>query len=504
MLLARRTALSAARAATHRGRAAQRPAPPVPHRGLSTAQQTTTERYPVLWQAAALYCGGGLAVSAYQLLNADCRDAIEKAQNDAWGARRRLEGFDEVLEWLEWSEAGVGCDVAPKLVRQGALAAAVDGLRSDDLDVRCAAAATLAGLTRDDELARRCCSTEDARAALVDALERCENKARTPRLDMDLGNAQIADAEAWADARAHEATLLLVAANLAPSWPAQSDDRARLAKVLVAVLDATRRRSAGLDKAREQYLDQADAQPRVAKLAVALHDSALREALREVEAAGALLAHALAAATDAEERLLDIVRANAPEAVAHIKRIDWPRRLPELLAALAWSEDAEAALHANFAAHLLRASEDDLPEPDLGVASGLDARQADLLHRCLDALAPEPLLLASGWGVARRWYRHATSPYAFFPAAHQRSLRPLPQALVRSAVSTALGAALLTALYGARGCRYELRRGYLAESDAHQVAFSAALVSFDLSVVLATLRRAPFAAFPFVVWNVLS
>ena len=482
MLLARRTAHIATRAAPHRCRAAQRPAlRPVPHRGLSTTQ-TTAERYPVLWQAAALYCGGGLAVSAYQLLNADCRDAIEKARTDAWGARRRLEGFDEVLEWLEWSEAGVGCDVAPKLVRQGALAAAVDGLRSDDLDVRCAAAATLAGLTRDDELARRCCSTEDARAALVDALERCENKARTPRLDMDLGNAQIADAEAWADARAHEATLLLVAANLAPAWPSGGDDRAQLAKVLFSILDATRRRSTGLDKAREQYLNDGDAQPRVAKLAVALHDSALREALHEVEAAGALLAHALAAAGGG--------RGEA--------------RLPELLAALAWSDDAEAALHANFAAHLLRASEKDLPEPDLGVASGLDARQADLLHRCLDALAPEPLLLASGWGVARRWYRHATSPYAFFPAAHQRSLRPLPQALVRSALSTALGAALLTALYGARGCRYELRRGYLAESDAHQVAFSAALVSFDLSVVLATLRRAPFAAFPFVVWNVLS
>ena len=59
-------------------------------------------------------------------------------------------------------------------------------------------------------------------------------------------------------------------------------------------------------------------------------------------------------------------------------------------------------------------------------------------------------------------------------------------------------------LYGARGCRYELRRSYFAESDAHQVAFSTALVSLDLSVVLATLRRAPFAAFPFVVWNVLS
>ena len=113
---------------------------------------------------------------------------------------------------------------------------------------------------------------------------------------MDLGNAQIADAEAWADARAHEATLLLVAANLAPAWPSGGDDRAQLAKVLFAVLDATRRRSTGLDKAREQYLDHGDAQPRVAKLAVALHDSALREALHEVEAAGALLAHALAAA----------------------------------------------------------------------------------------------------------------------------------------------------------------------------------------------------------------
>ena len=481
-MLGRRAGLTAARAgrtgltAPRAGRTAHT------RRSLSTAQQTTAERYPVLWQAAALYCGGGLAVSAYQLLNADCRDAIEKAQTDAWGARRRLEGFDEVLEWLEWSEAGVGCDVAPKLVRQGALAAAVDGLRSDDLDVRCAAAATLAGLTRDDELARRCCSTEDARAALVDALERCENKARTPRLDMELGNAQIADAEAWADARAHEATLLLVAANLAPAWPSGGDDRARLAKVLFSILDATRRRSTGLDKAREQYLNDGDAQPRVAKLAVALHDSALREALLEVEAAGALLAHALAAAGGG--------RGEA--------------RLPELLAALAWSEDAEAALHANFAAHLLHASNDDLPEPDLGVASGLDARQADLLHRCLDALAPEPLLLASGWGMARRWYRHATSPYAFFPAAHQRSLKPLPHALVRSALSTALGAALLTSLYGARGCRYELRRSYFAESDAHQVAFSTALVSFDLSVVLATLRRAPFAAFPFVVWNVLS
>ena len=116
------------------------------------------------------------------------------------------------------------------------------------------------------------------------------------------------------------------------------------------------------------------------------------------------------------------------------------------------------------AAHLLHASDADLPEPDLGVASGLDARQADLLHRCLDALAPEPLLLAPRAGASSRWYRHATSPYAFFPAAHQRSLRPLPQALVRSALSTALGAALLTALYGARGCRYELPGGATSPS----------------------------------------
>ena len=120
MLLARRTALTAARHT---------------RRSLSTAQQTTTERYPVLWQAAALYCGGGLAVSAYQLLECGLPRGLPKARTTRVGRAQTREGFDEVLEWLEWSEAGVGCDVAPKLVRQGALAAAVDGLRSDDLDV---------------------------------------------------------------------------------------------------------------------------------------------------------------------------------------------------------------------------------------------------------------------------------------------------------------------------------------------------------------------------------
>ena len=125
-----------------------------------------------------------------------------------------------------------------------------------------------------------------------------------------------------------------------------------------------------------------------------------------------------------------------------------------------------------------------LPRDDLDGFLGCDAADDGVVRACLQS---------GRWRVV-----------GVFHAAHQRSLRPLPQALVRSALSTALGAALLTALYGARGCRYELRRGYLAESDAHQVAFSAALVSFDLSVVLATLRRAPFAAFPFVVWNVLS
>lgn len=462
MLLVRRT--------SHHARTALR------GRRLSTAPPTT-DKYPVLWLATALYGGGGLAVSAYQLLNVDCREAIERMKTDAWGVQRRLEGFDDVLEWLEWTEADVGCDVAPKLVRQGALAAAIGGLASDDEDVRGAAAATLAGLTRDDALAERCGELNGAREALVAALDRCDGAGTMPRLDVKMGGAQVQAAEAWADARAHEATLLLVAANLAPTWPKDAN-RAGLARALTYILAETRRRSRGLDRARGAVHDEA--RPRIALWAVELHDSALREALLEVEAAGALLAHALAANGGGRGET----------------------RLPELLSQIARSEDAEAALHANFAAHLLHAS--DPPAPELGVRSGFNARQAALLHRCLDALEPEPLLLAAGWGAARRWYRHLNSPYAFFPAAHQRSLRPLPHALLRSAVATALGAALLTSLYGARGCRYEWRRGYLAESDTHQIAFSAALMSLDLAVVLATLRRAPFAAAPFVLWNVLS
>ena len=171
------------------------------------------ERYPVLWQAAALYCGGGLAVSAYQLLNADCREAIEKAHTDAWGARRRLEGFDEVLEWLEWSEAGVGCDVAPKLVRQGALAAAVDGLRSDDLDVRCAAAATLAASrattsSRGGAVPRKTRGRRSSRpwsaARIKQGRRASTSTSATPRSPTPRPG----------PTRAHEATLLLVAANL--------------------------------------------------------------------------------------------------------------------------------------------------------------------------------------------------------------------------------------------------------------------------------------------------
>ena len=134
-----------------------------------------------------------------------------------------------------------------------------------------------------------------------------------------------------------------------PTWrprgPQERITELNSLKVLFAVLDATRRRSTGLDKAREQYLNDGDAQLRVAKLAVALHDSALREALHEVEAAGALLAHA--------RRPRRVVAGGEAQ-------------LPEPLAALAWSEDAEAALHANFAAHLSHASNDDLPEPDWG------------------------------------------------------------------------------------------------------------------------------------------
>ena len=62
---------------------------------------------------------------------------------------------------------------------------------------------------------------------------------------------------------------------------------------------------------------------------------------------------------------------------------------------------------------------------------------------------------------------------------------------------------MLTALFGQGGYRYEVRRRLFADGDAAQVSLAAALASVDLAVLLATLRAAPFAVAPFLVWAVM-
>ena len=117
-----------------------------------------------------------------------------------------------------------------------------------------------------------------------------------------------------------------------------------------------------------------------------------------------------------------------------------------------------------------------------------------------DAFAPAPLAFAAGWGALRRAWVHSTSQEAFLKAAGFS----LPRAAASAAAATAAASAALTALYGARGFRYEARRSFFAEGDAAQIALSATVVSADLAVLFVALRVAPFCVFPFLVANVLA
>ncbi|KAH8071169.1 hypothetical protein JL721_4602 [Aureococcus anophagefferens] len=85
--------------------------------------------------------------------------------------------------------------------------------------------------------------------------------------------------------------------------------------------------------------------------------------------------------------------------------------------------------------------------------------------------------------------------------ARRRRAVAAPAASARRA---AAASAALTALYGARGFRYEARRSFFAEGDAAQIALSATVVSADLAVLFVALRVAPFCVFPFLVANVLA
>ena len=78
-----------------------------PRRAPRRAQSTSNEtRFPYVWRGAAVYAGVGLAASSYQLMSLDAEDAAQRAATDAWGARRQLEGLEELLDWLEWSASG--------------------------------------------------------------------------------------------------------------------------------------------------------------------------------------------------------------------------------------------------------------------------------------------------------------------------------------------------------------------------------------------------------------
>ncbi|KAK7238346.1 hypothetical protein SO694_00023111 [Aureococcus anophagefferens] len=454
------------------------------------------DKVPLVWSASAVYAGVGLAASSYYLVTLDASEACYKCRTDAWGAARQLEGLDELLGWLEWSAMGVGADVAPKLVAAfGAERCAVAGLASAVEDVRSASAGALAALTHDDELARRVAASTCAVATLVDELERVADPPASPSR---AATPEALDAaEHWADLYARRVAVLVSLGNLtrdAAGVLASDDDLApRLADALFVLLESLRDAREATDAAaaaRRRVCGGAQGPRRRARRCSApgRRTSAVRAPRHDRRARG------VGAPRRAPRRRRAERRGGAPG----------PARRAPLLADLAWAEGRRVALHANFALYRALGGDSaeaaalDAPPPELGVAAGLDARA-----RCrarARRVRAAPLAFAAGWGAVRRAWVHSTSQEAFLKAVGFS----LPRAAASAAAATAAASAALTALYGARGFRYEARRSFFAEGDAAQIALSATVVSADLAVLFVALRVAPFCVFPFLVANVLA
>lgn len=416
---------------------------------------------PWAFVAVAGYTVGGLVSSSYYLLTLDKEVAAScyKCATDAWGQERQYEGLDELATWIEWSLTAA-VDVTAKLVgKHGVHRCVALGLESPSDEVRGLAFEALASLTRQDHAAKTIAAATEARALLERKLDALVNEpTKKPT-----------DSAEWERYYGRRLGVLVGLANLTRDprvWGEHPLDTVvpNLVRLLTELREAV-----------------VEAPPpttsRLGAWVAELQESVVRDMIAE------LLAHALSVAHHASRMRPDLFAS---------------RETLELLADLAWSDDADCALHANYALHnalaVNRLPIRNVPEPELGQPSGLDPRTALALNRALDALAPLPLALAMAWGAARRVYKwHATGETFTKPRAK------LPTAALGAALATAAASALLTALYGPRGARYEFRRQlHWSEDDVSQIALATAVTAADLAVFYTTLYHAPFVVTPFV------
>lgn len=433
-------------------------------------------REDIPWALVALACYlfGGLASSTYWLfgLHEPVKQACYKCKTEAWGVDRQLEGLDELAAWMEWAATAVGVDACPKLVAQYEAHQCVAlGLESEHADVRAIAFEALASLTREDGLARRVADTTAARGALSRELSRL---AASP-------------SEGWSDVFAARLSVLVSLGNMtrdAAVWGG-----APLEAVVTSVVRILAELRDAADETQQRRAPPQPQRSRLGSLVAELQESVLRDMVAELLAAALAVAHHVSRLAGGAELL-----ASEPRAL-------------ELLAELAWSDDPDCALHANFALHntidrlgdkgrrtLARL---EAPEPELGQPSGLSPRSALALNRMLDAFAPLPFSLALAWGAARRVYRWHASGETF-----ARSTAKLPRVAAYSALATGLVSSFLTAAYGTRGARYEFRRSiHWPDDDANQIALATLVTTFDFCAIAIALRIAPFAVTPFILVN---
>ncbi|KAJ1445478.1 hypothetical protein M885DRAFT_549778 [Pelagophyceae sp. CCMP2097] len=465
---------------------------PAARRGLSSGAAARAR--PWLLYGVGVAYGGGTAVSAYYLLTMDAaiNDACAKLRaGDAFGEERQLEGLDALCAWVEWSTVTVGVDIRPRLLELRAHDALATCFRHRDDDARAMAFGAVASLTQLDAAAKVVGASRDVREALARELE------ALAREHASAANASAGGGDAWARLYARDISALLCAAHLtrAKAWAAGGDDDAHLRRIVraaVAILgfvcDAIDALDDDLDDddaADDQgHFDRRSNKP--SAWISSLNDSVQRDMLAELEASTLQILHHASV---------------LPDGSAELERIDGAL---ELLADLALdSMDADAALHANLALWNTlrrfpgRQLDGETPAPP---SAELEPRLALVVSRALDVCAPAPVLGAACWGAARRWFESQSSGEAFAREAGF-SLR---RAVAGAAAKSALGAAFLTAVYGNRGARYEVRRGWSAESDAGQLALASAIMLADVAILRTVLRVAPYSVAPFLLVNLLD
>lgn len=463
-----------------------------PYLGLArgTTKGNSSKEFPLWFYLGSCYVCGRLFLSGYWLATMDdeAQVAIYKSQTDAWGADRQLEGLETLASWLESTNTVIGVDATHKLMRLGGDEAIVGGLTSEDERVRAAAFDAFAYVVRDDGLARKIVKKfPGCREAAVAELNR-------------LSTTRPKSSEEWAENHACRLDVLSVLASLTREQEVWGDNTPldKIVPCLVNVLSESRQAAEMSYAAKSQRVLAQQRESGVGRITVwinELHDSVQQDMIGELVAAALNVAHNVSRLEGGPK-----IIAETPECL-------------DFLNSLTLSEDPECAFHAYFAANNVLdfvhgydekiafkvRSSGQMVKPAFGQQFYMDPRTALALNRTVEAFAPAQFLLCGAWGALRRIYRFHASGETFV-----MSTARLPRLALQSAFSTAVITALLSAVYGSRGIRYEFRRAVdWPAGDAYQILLAHLIATADVLAVTLALRAAPYAIVPFLVTNTL-